>query len=47
MNIIVEEEVSDCRKMLSAAALTYVAALLSTLVQILRLVLIFGRNNED
>lgn len=47
LNIIVEEEVSDCRKMLSAAALTYVAALLSTLVQILRLILIFGRNNED
>lgn len=41
-----EDEVSDCRSMLRAAAFTYLAALLSTIVQILRIVLI-ARHNDD
>jgi Zn-dependent membrane protease YugP len=35
------------RKVLTAAALTYVAAAVSTFLQLLRLVLLFGNNNRD
>ncbi|MDD3205726.1 MAG: zinc metallopeptidase [Lachnospiraceae bacterium] len=47
--ILAGQEVSDCRKVLGAAALTYVAAAASSILQLLRLVLIFGggRNNRD
>lgn len=41
------EELSGARKTLSAAAMTYVAALLVSLMQLLRLVLLFGRRNND
>lgn len=41
------EEVSSCRKVLKAAALTYVAAAASALLQLLRLILLFGRRNRD
>jgi uncharacterized protein len=43
MNILNNDEQSYAKDMLSAAALTYVAALLATLAQIFRLVLIFRR----
>ena len=45
LNLIDKEEKKSTQKMLSAAAFTYVAALLSTLLEILRYVLIF--TNRD
>ena len=42
--IIINEERKDCKAMLSAAAFTYIAALISTLLQILRLL---GRRRRD
>lgn len=41
------KENNMARKVLSAAALTYVAALLSSLAQLLRLVLLYGRRRDD
>lgn len=41
------DEVSGCRKVLKAAALTYVAAAASSILQLLRLVLLFGRRDSD
>ncbi|MGI5891640.1 MAG: zinc metallopeptidase [Bacillota bacterium] len=41
-----QEEVNQAKKVLSAAALTYVAALLVSLLQFLRLLLIFGGRRE-
>lgn len=42
------EEASSCRKVLNAAALTYVAAAASSILQLLRLLMLFGnRRNED
>ena len=42
-----DEELGGARKVLRAAALTYVAALLMSIVQLLRFVLIFlGRNQR-
>ena len=35
------------KKVLTAAALTYVAAAVSTLLQLLRLFILFGNNNRD
>lgn len=43
---LLEEEVPMARKVLFAAALTYVAAALSTFLQLLRLVILFGGNNR-
>jgi hypothetical protein len=40
------DEVADAKEMLSAAALTYVAALVATLLQIMRFVLIYGRRRN-
>ena len=45
-NMVTQNEHKYARKMLTSAALTYVAAVTSTLLQILRLVLIF-RGNRD
>ncbi len=43
-----EEEARGARKVLSAAALTYVAALLMSIVQLLRFILMFaGRRGDD
>lgn len=42
-----DEELVGARKTLSAAAMTYVAALLVSLMQLLRLILLFGRRNND
>lgn len=44
--IIEMSEVSSAKKMLSAAAFTYVAALISTVSQILRVLLIRNRNRD-
>ena len=44
--LLTEEEVPMSRKVLFAAALTYVAAALSTFLQLLRLVILFGGNNR-
>lgn len=47
LNIIYNDELDDVNTMLRAAALTYVASLMTTLLQILRLALIvFGRNDD-
>lgn len=48
-NILAPDEMNGASKVLRAAALTYVAAALSSLLSLLRLILIFGgnRNNRD
>lgn len=43
---IVDEERKDVKAMLSAAAMTYIASLISSVLQILRLLLIFNRNRD-
>lgn len=45
--LLTEEELPQARKVLIAAALTYVAAAISTLLQLLRLVLLFGGRRDD
>ena len=45
--ILYGDELSGAKKVLKAAALTYVAALVSSLAQLLRLVLIFGGNRRN
>lgn len=44
--MLANDEVRSCKKVLSAAALTYVAAAASAILQLLRLVLMFGGNRE-
>lgn len=47
-NILYGEEVAQAKSVLTAAALTYVAALLTSAAQLLRLILLYGRrNNRD
>lgn len=47
-NILYGEEVSQAKNVLTAAALTYVAALLTSAAQLLRLIMLYGRrNNRD
>ena len=45
--ILGQEELGMCKKVLSAAAMTYVAAAASSIIQLLRLVLLFGRRRDD
>lgn len=45
-NMFSVEEVSGSKKMLSAAAMTYVAALLTTLLNLLRLVMMLNRRRD-
>ena len=45
-NALVGEEATGARKVLTAAALTYVAAFFVTLMNIIRLLLIFGRRSD-
>ena len=47
VNILNTEEQRGARKTLTAAALTYVAATAVALMQLLRLILIFGGRNDD
>ncbi|MCI5500848.1 MAG: zinc metallopeptidase [Lachnospiraceae bacterium] len=42
-----DDELRGARKVLKAAALTYITAAVSTLLQLLRLVLLFGRRSDD
>lgn len=45
--ILSGDEMRGARKVLAAAAMTYVTAVVSTLLQLLRLVLLFGRRTDD
>jgi len=45
--ILYREELSKTKKVLNAAALTYVAAAASSILQLLRLVLLFGNRRRD
>ena len=45
--IMYEDEVHQARKVLSAAALTYVAGAAAALLSLLRLILLFGGNDRD
>ncbi len=45
--ILYDNELTGARKVLGAAALTYVTAAISTALQLLRLVLLFGRRSND
>ncbi|WP_281349257.1 zinc metallopeptidase [Secundilactobacillus folii] len=45
--LLTASEVPMVRKVLSAAAMTYVAAALATFLQLLRLILLFGGNRDD
>lgn len=47
LGIVNSEELEDSNKMLFSAALTYVAGLISNLLQLLRLVLILGSRRDD
>ena len=42
-----QEEIAGAKSVLSAAAMTYVAALITSVAQLLRLILLFGRRNKD
>ena len=44
--ILTNKELEESKTMLKAAALTYVAGVLSTILQILRLIFIFGNSNR-
>ena len=46
LNLLSQEEIPNARKVLSAAAFTYVASLISTLLQILRYALIANRRKH-
>ena len=43
---VMEDERADVKAMLTAAAFTYIAALLSSLLQIFRMIIRFNRNND-
>ena len=45
-NFLNRNELKHGKTMLTAAALTYVASIATTIIQILRLFLMFGRNND-
>lgn len=44
--LLTQEEVPMARRVLFAAALTYVAAAVATLLQLVRLIILFGNNNR-
>ena len=45
--ILYGAEVGQTKKVLSAAAMTYVAAAAASILQLLRLILLFGQRNRD
>ena len=47
VGILQGQEVDETRKVLGAAALTYVAAVAASVLQLLRLIMIFGRRRGD
>lgn len=46
-NFLSPKETKDAKKVLNAAALTYVAAATATLLSLIRLILLFGRRSDD
>ena len=46
-NILYEEELQGAKKVLTAAAMTYLASTFTALLSLLRLLLIFGRRNNN
>jgi Zn-dependent membrane protease YugP len=46
-NMLYEEELEGAKRVLKAAALTYVAAMIVAVAQLLRLVILFGGRNRD
>lgn len=46
-HILYGGEISDTRKVLTAAALTYVAGAAAAILQLLRLIILFGGKNDD
>lgn len=46
LNLLEKSEIKYSRKMLKAAAMTYVASVAAAVLEILRLLLIFNRNND-
>lgn len=46
-NMLSSDEISGCKKVLTAAAMTYVAAAASSILQLLRLILLSGRRRRD
>ena len=46
LNLIEEDEKQDAKKVLKAAAFTYVASVLTTMIEILRLLLIFTKRDD-
>ena len=45
-HILDEEEISGTKKVLSAAAMTYVAALATSIANLLRFIIMFGRGRR-
>ena len=45
--ILYDEEISKTKKVLSAAALTYVAALATAILQLIRLIILAGGKSRD
>ena len=41
------DETAGAKKVLSAAAMTYVASALTAVLQLLRLIMLFGRRSDD
>ena len=46
-NMLYEDELSGAKKVLSAAAMTYVAAAIASLLSLLRLIILFGGRRRD
>lgn len=46
LNLLDNDEIRKARKVLKSAAMTYVASVLSTIIEILRLILIFTRRDD-
>ena len=47
LNLVYEDEEKGITKVLGAAAMTYVASLLSSILNLLRLILMLNRRNDD
>ena len=47
LNLVYNDENKSAKKVLSAAAMTYIASLLSSILDLLRLILILNSRNDD
>ena len=47
LNLVSKEELDGAKKVLSAAAFTYVASALAAILQLLRLLIMYGNRNND